>query len=149
MNDAPPDESLRGQQGLAVRWLRNSLMIFGIIDLLALAGVLLPYKAMNSIHRSSGLGELPNAPIVGYLARTGSLMYAIYGGVLLFVATDVRRYGPLIRFLALLAIGQGAILVAIDSIEAMPFWWRIIEGACLAAMGAWLLLLKRAADRSA
>ena len=46
------------------------------------------------IHRQVGLGELPQVPIVGYLTRSISALYALHGALLVFMAGDVRRYLP-------------------------------------------------------
>jgi hypothetical protein len=60
-----------------------------------------------------------------------------------FVAGDVKRYWPLIRFLAALAVIHGAILVGIDAAERLPGWWRWAEGPGFAATGAIVLWLQR------
>ncbi|MCC7423577.1 MAG: hypothetical protein IT428_25180 [Planctomycetaceae bacterium] len=133
--------------GPAERWLVRALVVFAVLDLLALGPVFFPYEWMNEIHRRCGLGELPREPIVSYLARTASLLYALHGAVILFVAFDVRRYWPLVRFLAMLAIVHGGLLVFIDLREALPGWWQAIEGFCIAAMGGAVLWLLRRAGR--
>ena len=60
--------------------------------LTALGAVVMPFEWMNSIHRQVGLGELPHVPIVGYLTRSISGLYALHGALLLFLAGDVRRH---------------------------------------------------------
>ena len=50
-----------------LRWL---LVACGVMTLLALPAVFLPQAAMDAIHRSLGLGPLPEGPIVLYLARS-------------------------------------------------------------------------------
>ena len=92
-------------------------------------------------HRAAGLGELPAAPIVGYLARSASVLYALHGALVVYLSFDVERYWSLIRFLALLALVHGAIIMAIDWSEALPFWWRCLEGPGFAATGSLVLLL--------
>ena len=79
-------------------WL---LRLCGVVMLTALAAVVMPYEWMNVIHRQTGLGELPHVPIVGYLTRSISALYAFHGALLVFLASDVRRYLPIVRFLAL------------------------------------------------
>lgn len=136
--------------GSAERWLVRALIAFATLDLLALGAVFFPYEWMNEIHRRCGLGELPREPIVSYLARTASLLYALHGAVILFVAFDVRRYWPMVRFLAMLAIAHGVLLISIDVREALPGWWQAIEGFCIAAMGfaIWWLLRRAERERS-
>lgn len=79
-------------------WL---LRLGGAVMLTALGAVVMPFDWMNSIHRQVGLGELPHVPIVGYLTRSISALYALHGALLVFMAVDVRRYLPVVRFLAM------------------------------------------------
>jgi hypothetical protein len=132
--------------GPAERWLVRALIVFAALDLLALGAVFFPFEWMNAIHQRCGLGELPREPIVSYLARTASLLYALHGAVILFIALDVRRYWPMVRFLAILAIAHGALLAFIDLREALPGWWQAIEGFCIAATGGVVLWLVRRAE---
>lgn len=131
----------------AERWVVASLIVFGSLDLVALAAVFLPWSWMNAVHQTTGLGELPQEPVVGYLARTASLLYALHGAVILFVACDVRRYWPLVRFLAAAAVVHGGFLVYIDVLESLPGWWQFTEGFCIAATGGMVWLLSARANR--
>jgi len=120
-----------------------ALRALGTIDLLALAAALSPRPWIILAHEWCGLGPLPDGPVVGYLYRSASVMYALHGATLLFVAGDVVRYWRLIRFLAVLAVVHGAILFGIDTMEEMPGWWRWVEGPGFAATGAIVLWLQR------
>ena len=60
--------------------LKLMLRIVGGVSLLSAIFVIAPYSWMDSIHRWMGMGELPNAPVVGYLARSASAFYALLGG---------------------------------------------------------------------
>lgn len=124
------------------------LRLLGALDLLALIAALAPQAWIVTAHDWCGLGTLPEGPVVGYLYRSASAMYAFYGAVLLYVAGDVERYWRLIRFLALLAIAHGAVLVAIDMAERLPDWWRWIEGPGFAFTGVLVLWLQRGGDDS-
>lgn len=70
------------------------LRIAAAVLLLALFAVFLPFEWMDAIHRGLGLGDLPKAPIVGYLTRSLSLLYALFGCLCLAVSFDVDRYLP-------------------------------------------------------
>jgi len=124
------------------RLLAFLLRALGAFDLLALAAVVVPASWIASAHGRLGLGELPNEPIVFYLARSASAVYALHGAIVFFVSFDVRRYDPLIRFLSLAAIFHGALIVAIDAASSMPAWWTIIEGPCFAATGVAVLAVR-------
>src|SRR5262249_10905853 len=94
-------------------------------------------------HRWAGLGELPAAPIVGYLARSASALYALHGATVVFVSFDVERYRPLIRFLALLAVVHGGVMFGIDWVVGMAAWWLWLEGPGFAATGVAVLVALR------
>lgn len=121
---------------IGLRWL-------GGLDLLALLAVVMPSQWMNLVAIRLGLNPLPFDPVVGYLARSAALMYALHGTTVLFVSFDVQRYWHLIRFLALVAIVHGVIILGIDIAEEMPMWWRCVEGPCFSLTGIVVLCLMR------
>src|SRR5687767_4147070 len=84
------------------RLLAFLLRVAAVVLLLALAAVFFPRSWMSAVHEVMGLGPLPEGPIVDYLARSASLLYAHLGALYWFVAPDVRRHLPVIRFLACL-----------------------------------------------
>ena len=126
----------------AERTLAVVLRSMGLIDLCALFVVVLPGEWIAGIHRWLGLGTLPDAPIVGYLARSGSAMYALHGALVVYASYDVARYWPLIRFLALLALVHGAVMLEIDISQGLPLLWQLGEGPLFAASGALVLWLQ-------
>jgi hypothetical protein len=118
------------------------LRIFGSVDLLALLAVFLPLEWMAKAHTWLGLGPLPREPIVGYLTRSTSVLYALHGATILFLSTDVRRYARLITFLACIALIHGVVMLGIDLGAGMPLFWTLLEGPAVAATGAVVLLVQ-------
>lgn len=110
------------------RILRTILCVVGCTGALAYACVVFPYPWMNAIHQWAGLGELPDKPIVGYLARSLSFFYGMLSTILLLCSSDLRRFRPVIRLFGGLAVVLGALLLVIDSTGGMPRWWTIVEG---------------------
>jgi hypothetical protein len=51
--------------------------------------------------------QLPDLPITGYLTRSLSLMYAMHGAIVLLLSSDVRRFLPVVKVLAVLTILLG------------------------------------------
>ena len=127
------------------RWLIIVLRFTAVVLLFAIPAVIMPHSWMDALHRWLGLGELPDMPIVGYLARTLSAFYAIYGAVLLYLSFDVRRYLPLVRFLAVVMVLAGAGLIPLDCCVGMPWFWTVSEGPFVTALGVVLFLLARQA----
>ena len=117
-------------------WL---LRVSGAVMLMALGAVVMPYEWMNVIHQRIGLGELPNTPIVGYLTRSISALYAQYGALLVFIASDVRRYLPVLHFLAVAAVVFAGVLLGVDCAVGMPLSWMVEEGLSTVAFSVIIL----------
>lgn len=123
------------------------LRCIGCLDILALVAVVLPRQWMNVAGGALGIDALPSDPIVGYLARSASAMYALHGITIVYVSFDVVRYRKLIRFLAIIALFHGVIMLGIDIAEGMPGWWQCLEGPCFSATGAVVLWFQRRSYR--
>ena len=117
------------------------LRIIGTASLLALGAVAMPYAWMDTIHLALGMGPLPSDPIVGYLARTLSAFYALYGGLLWTLSFDIERHLAIIRYIGFATLGFGLILVAIDWMEDMPLYWKLVEGPIAIVYGVLILRL--------
>jgi hypothetical protein len=119
-------------------WL---LRLSGVVILTALGAVVMPFEWMNVIHRQMGMGDMPQVPIVGYLTRSISALYALHGALLIFVASDVRRYLPIVRFLAVAGVVFGVVMLGIDCTVGMPLPWAVGEGTCVIILSAVILCL--------
>ena len=117
------------------------LRVVGVVTLLALGAVFMPHVWMSAIHERMGLGPLAETPIIGYLTRSLSGMYAVHGALLLYMSCDVARYLPAIRFLAALTLIAALGLLALDLSMHMPTGWTLAEGPVVLLIGASLLLL--------
>lgn len=129
-------ESLSGRERRVV-WL---LRLFGGVDCVALLAVLMPSGMMHAVATACGLDGFPDGPLPEYLARTASLMYGLHGATVLFVSRDVRRYRPVIRCLAGLAVVHGLAVFLIDTRIGMSPWWLLVEGPAFALTGVSVLL---------
>lgn len=121
--------------------LKYLLALTGVTLLLAIIPVFFPSNVMASIHDWAGLGEFPKRPIVLYLARSASLLYAVHGALLLFVSFDLDRYEKLIVLIGWLHVLIGIIMLGIDIREAMPWYWIAAEGPPIAMGGIIVLVL--------
>ena len=77
------------------RALKLILRVMGSSSLLALIFIGVPHSWLESIHAALGMGQLPDQPVVGYLARSTSAFYAMAGG-LFWVVT----FGIVLLFLS-------------------------------------------------
>jgi hypothetical protein len=123
------------------RVLRFMLRYIGIVSLLALIAVFMPEAWMDAIHRAIGMGPLPAEPIVGYLARSLSMFYALMGGLLLLCSFDLRRHRVVLCYLAAAFIFFGIVVWIVDFREGMPSYWKHAEGPIVVLFGAVILIL--------
>ena len=117
------------------------LRIFGIGGLFALGAVFMPMSWMVAIHSWLGLGDMPTAPIVEYLARTVSVFYVVVSVVFLAVTSDLDRYRPLVRLLGVTLALTGIVFTGTDLAAGMPWWWTAAEGPPVVAFGAVIFFL--------
>ena len=116
----------------------------GILMLTALTAVVMPLTWMREIHGGLlGMGDMPDGPIVEYLARSLSLLYALHGALLFFLARDISRFLPVIKCLAILGIIFGVIIIFLDIAVGMPVYWVLGEGPLIIPLGIVLLWLSR------
>ena len=131
---------------LQAAMLRLVLLVAGVLTLLALPAVFLPVSTMDMFHRKLGLGPLPEGPIVLYLARSLSFFYAAFGSLTLLLATNTKRYAPLITWWGIAAVVFGILLLGIDLTAGMPLSWLLGEVTFTICAGAAVLLLQRRAS---
>jgi hypothetical protein len=117
------------------------LRVVGITGLFAVPAIFLPFSWMEGIHSFAGLGRLPDAPIVSYLARSLSMFYAAFSLMTLLISSDVERYRSFVVLWGYLFSAMGVLLFAIDLSIGMPVWWLSIEGPPTIAVGGWVICL--------
>ncbi len=123
--------------------LKLLLRFLGTTSLFALVFVVAPYSWLDSIHSYLGMGQFPDKPVVGYLARSTSALYAIMGGLFWTVSFDLGRHRLVLRYLGAAITLFGAALLVIDWSEGLPFLWKVWEGPFLIAIGLAIFFLSR------
>jgi hypothetical protein len=124
------------------RMLVLLLRAIAVAAALAVVPVFMPHRWMDVCHRWLGLGSLPELPVIVYLTRSLSAMYVFHAGVLWIVARDVRRYAPLVTYLAAAFITFGLVTLWIDLHAGLPWPWVASEGPLGIAFGAAMFALK-------
>ncbi len=122
------------------------LRVSAAILLLALGAMVMPHGWMDVIHGWLGLGTLAEQPMVAYLARSASAMYASLGALYLYLSYDLRRYLELLRFLARLKLAFGVAMFVLDVVVGMPLLWVAVEGPFILGWSLALLWLVRSAE---
>lgn len=109
----------------------------------AFGAAFLPTEWMKASHTGLGLGAFPESPLVDYLTRSISMLYGMYGGFYLVIARNLRRFAPVLRYMASMNIVFGAMMLGIDLHAGMPWYWAAVEGPSILVFGVILLLLVR------
>jgi len=131
----------------AEHWLTLPLRLVGGVCLLALVPLRVPRHGIEAGHAWLGWGELPGAPIAEYLARSVSALCAFYGGLLVALSFDVRRYAPLIRYQAVAIMALSASGAVVGWWTGMPIWFVGGDAIACWAYAAPMLWLTRRVER--
>lgn len=124
-------------------WLVLVLRLSAITYAFALLGVFMPLRWMKTVHEEwLGIGKFPGGPVLEYLARTLSLFYVIQGGLMWLVASDVRRFMPVLDYIIWTGIASALAIGAICYRAGMPAAWGLGDGLSLLAMCLILLFLR-------
>ena len=119
------------------------LRLAGTVTVTAFLAMLLPVEWMVSTHRWLGLGELPRAPVVEYLARSVSALYGFHGVLLLVISKDPLKYRAIVWYVAGMNSVFGVMLFAIDLHAGMPTFWTLGEGPPVILFGLVIAFLIR------
>jgi hypothetical protein len=119
------------------------LRLTGATEILAFISVVMPRSWMEVSHSWLGLGEMPGGPLIMFMIRQASYAYGMHGVSLWLMATDVRRYQPLIVFNAISFLGAAVVFAVIDYTAGMPIWWTIVDAVGCASFGVAVLILNR------
>ena len=115
----------------------------GVGLILATVAVFFPVSLMATFHQWLGLGDFPEAPITIYLARSTSLLYAMHGAVMFYVALNWDRCEALVPLLGWLHVVLGMTMIGVDVNAGMPLYWTAGEGLPIALTGGAILWLYR------
>lgn len=128
-------------------WLRRVLRMLAVIDLSAILVLFLPLKNLGEISQALGFDGEPSSPLVEYLIKATSVLYALHGALMYGMSADVVRYRPLIHWLGCLAVCHGGVMVGLDWQLGLPGWWCAAEGPVFLVCGTVVMLLAAGNDR--
>jgi hypothetical protein len=133
---------------VASKILSRLMTIVGLGLMLAFVFLVMPTKALSSIHEWLGLGVFPDQEIAVYLARSTSLLYGVHGVVMFVIGRNLAKYIALAWMIGWLHIAIGLVMLLIDLSAGMPWWWTAFEGLPVALTGLVIVLLSaKAASR--
>ncbi len=123
----------------SLKWI---LRLVGGVEVCAIPFIFFPQGWMDAIHdRLLGLGPLPDRPVVEYMARSLSALYAAHGAVIVRMSFDVRRFRPLIGFLGWAHVALGVTVFGSDLAAGVPWFWVLGEGPVIATGGALIVAM--------
>jgi hypothetical protein len=117
------------------------LRLLSVILMTAIVPAVMPSAWMEEIPIRLGMGELPRGPMIAYLTHSLSAMCTLHGAVVFVVSLDVRRYLPIVKCLAVLAILFGIGMIVLDVMVGMPTFWVLCEGPFIVVVNVVLLWL--------
>ena len=122
------------------------LRAYALVLLLALPATVVPTSWLATAHEWLGLGPWPDLPLLEYLARSASGVYASFGGIALLASFDVRRFRPIILFIAWLSVPGALYLFVLGWAIHMPKWWVAVEGPMVILSAVPLFVLSKPAS---
>jgi hypothetical protein len=131
----------------AERHLIWFLRASAVMLMAAAPAVVMPSACMRTIGAWLGL-EVPDSPLVEYLTRSVSAVYAALGAYCWILSGDVRRYLPLLRFMVPLTALFDVTLIALDVMIPMPIAWTVGEAAAIVGWTIALWWLVRSVGQS-
>ncbi|MCP4205296.1 MAG: hypothetical protein GY769_25580, partial [bacterium] len=108
-----------------LKWI---LLVGGGLAATAVFPMAMPTDWMEWTNDWLGLGPFHRSPLMEYLTRSLSALYALNGFLAIYLARDVKRYADLLAFYGWLTVGVAVALTAIDFAAPMPTYWRWGEG---------------------
>ncbi len=131
----------------AERLLVGILYLMGGMASCAVFAIVMPTSWMAAVNDWLGLGPFHRSPLVEYLTRSLSALYALLGAFTLYLARNARRHLALIVVVGRLTIALGLALTAIDFAVGMPAHWSWTEGPPTVLIGwAFIFLARRAGE---
>ncbi|XZE53045.1 hypothetical protein SH139x_004759 [Planctomycetaceae bacterium SH139] len=125
------------------KYLAWFFRLVGGVTLLAFAAALMPSSWFVEITAELRLESFPEHPLAFYLARHLSALYGCVGVLLLIIASDIQRFGPVVRPLGWGTMAFGVLQCVIGAWSAMPWYWTLYEGPSTVLGGGIILALAR------
>jgi len=127
----------------AEKALTGLLRFLGALTLLAVFAAIMPTTWMSAANDSLGLAPLDRSPLMEYLTRSLSAIYALLGALTLYVAGDVKRYADFVAFAGGLTILFGLFLTMLGGWADLPAAWVWFEGPPTMFLGGLMFWLAR------
>jgi hypothetical protein len=121
-------------------WL---LRLTGASEILAFIAVVMPRAWMEVAHTWLGMGVMVKGPLIMFMIRQASYCYGMHGVSLWVLATDVRRFRPLLILNGISFTLAAPVFFWIDYSSGMPWFWTVFDSLGCGFFGVALLWLNR------
>jgi len=122
---------------------RFILRLSGAIEILAFIAVVMPRSWMEASHTWVGLGVMPGAPLLMFMIRQASYVYGMHGVSLWVMASDLKRFRPLLILNGISFTLAAGVFFWIDYSSGMPWFWTLSDPIGCGFFGIALLWLNR------
>ena len=123
------------------------LRLSGAVEILAFIAVVMLRSQMEAAHAWLGLGVMPGGPLVMFMIRQASYSYGMHGISLWVLASDVKRFRPLVILNGIAFLLAAPVFFMIDYTSGMPLWWTLGDTVGCGFFGAALLWLNLGVKR--
>jgi hypothetical protein len=120
--------------------------VAGGVEILAFVAVVMPRSWMEASHAWLGMGELEGGAVLMFMIRQASYVYGMHGISLWVLASDVKRFRPLVVLNGISFLLGAPIFLIIDHTAGMPLYWTLLDVAVCVFFGTSLLWLTRRDD---
>jgi hypothetical protein len=117
------------------------LRLTGAMEILAFIAVVMPHSWMEISHEWLGMGTMPQGAVLMFMIRQASYTYGMHGISLWVLATDVKRFRPLVIFNGIAFVIAAVVFFAIDYTAGMPWFWTWSDSIGCLVFGVALLVL--------
>jgi len=123
------------------RWQAWLLRAAGAFEVLAFFAVVMPRAWMEASHAWLGMGEMLVSPLLMFMIRQSSYVYGMHGVGLWVLASDVRRFRPLVVLNGVSFALAAPVFYLIDVTAGIPWWWTVSDVLGCGFLGVALLWL--------
>jgi hypothetical protein len=130
-----------------MRGLKICLWVTGILCLLSVVWLFLPFSVYEAIGRSFGIEPLPDWPLFMYAMRTMAATFIGIGAYFIILALEPMKYKVLVPFSGLVAVFIGMVCVIAGTTAAMPVMWYLADALSCIILGSLILIFWQRAKK--
>ena len=128
-----------------MRALKTCLWIAGVLCLLSVFGMFLPFSLLERLAKAFSDEAFPDAPVFLYMIRVASATYVGVGVFYIVLAQRPMSFGPLVPFSGLAAAFVGVVCGISGLTVGLPLLLFVGDSLCCTIVGILILVFWRQA----